>query len=543
MISKVKDPKPEIMRLEELALSVKAGEIKLPRFQRPFVWKEPDMLKLLDSIYKGYPIGSILIWNSSQKLNSERSILGLEVNIEENSYYPTNYLLDGQQRLTTLCGALFWAGNDPSSIWNIHFDLDTQEFLYPKLMNLVTHFPLNKLIRTSDFIKQCMKFDHHDKREEYYKISERLLKSIKDYKIAVVKIGDMTIDEVAPIFERINSTGRKLTIVDLMMAATWSNGFDLTSEIQKIKDYCKQLGFDRLSYTIILRSISASANLGINKDDIQKLRSKNAIELCDAANAARDSLGRTLLFLRDHIGIHDIGYLPYNLQLTYLAEFFRFDTNPSPVKLEGLVQWFWYTSVTRYFASGANTGQVSKDLSSIRAFASGIINNLFDRKELDITKLLFDRFVLRNATSITFTVLLNSMKPSSTLDNKSIDDSHLKIKASKFYTSFSPQDHDIVPLNISKVIYPYLENLLMSKSGINNNDLYNHLLDIDCVNSALENDVTRYLQARSKIIAARVRELTGCDVTFIIPTFSANHQLVGVDSEEEYNGEENEDDL
>lgn len=517
MITKLRDPKPEIMRLEELALLVKAGEIKLPRFQRPFVWKTPDMLKLLDSIYKGYPIGSILIWNSSQKLISERSILGLEVNVEENSYYPTNYLLDGQQRLTTLCGALFWEGDDQNSIWNIHFDLENEEFVYPKQTDLVTLFPLHKLIRTSDFIKQCMKFDHHDKRDKYYRISERLLKSIKDYKIAVVKIGDMTIDEVAPIFERINSTGRKLTIVDLMMAATWSNGFDLTSEIEKIKEHCKLIGFDELNDPIILRTISASANLGINKDDIQKLRSKSPTDLCNAANSARESLGRALSFLRDEIGIYDVSYIPYGFQLTYLAEYFRLESRPNPNQVEHLVQWFWFTSVTRYFAS-ANTGQVSKDLNLMRSFAADNINRLFDSDEIDISQLLYDKFNLKNATSTTFAILLNNMKPSHTLDQKAIDGSHLKVKSSKFYESFSPHNGELERLNISKIISTYSDDFQALPSATTATDLETHLLNKECAGSILNDDANSYIAARSRIVAERIRHLTGCTVIYTMPT-------------------------
>jgi len=53
---KYRDPKPDILRIEELVRKVKSGDIKLPKFQRPFVWNKKDVLKLLDSIYNGYPI-------------------------------------------------------------------------------------------------------------------------------------------------------------------------------------------------------------------------------------------------------------------------------------------------------------------------------------------------------------------------------------------------------------------------------------------------------------------------------------------------------
>jgi hypothetical protein len=510
----ITDPKPEIMRLEELALLVQSGDIKLPRFQRPFVWKEADMLKLLDSIYKGYPIGSILIWNSSQKLTSERSILGLEVNTEKSSFFPTNYLLDGQQRLTTLCGALFWQGDDSSSKWNIHFNLDTEEFTYPKEPDLISLFPLNKLIQTRDFIRQCMKFDHHPKRDQYFRLSERLLKSIKDYKIAVVKIGDMTIDEVAPIFERINSTGRKLTIVDLMMAATWSDEFDLTSQIKKIKDACSSMGFPEINDQIVLRSIAASAGFGINKEDIQRLRSRTPEELTSAAGSAGHSLIQALAFLRDEIGIYDFSYIPYGFQLTYLAEYFRLAPTPSAESLKHLVEWFWYTSATRYFASSSNTGQVTKDLGIIRSFAQGERKRLFDYQPIDISKMLYDKFNLRNATSTTFTTLLNSLKPNETLDGRAIDGSHTEVKSNQFFASYCPKRGGLEKLNISKVIYPYPLPERVVTSPPTSRTIATHALDEACIRSVEEDDYLAYLSARSNLIANKLTSLTNCQVTF-----------------------------
>ncbi len=83
------DPKPEIFRIEELVIRVKQGDIKLPKFQRPFIWKRRDVLDLWDSIYKGHPVGSILLWC----LASEKRIGDLDISARPDEY-PTNYLLD-----------------------------------------------------------------------------------------------------------------------------------------------------------------------------------------------------------------------------------------------------------------------------------------------------------------------------------------------------------------------------------------------------------------------------------------------------------------
>src|ERR1035441_4636086 len=93
-----KDPKPSVERIAQLAGRVLTGDILLPKFQRDFVWPKPKIIKLLDSIAKNYPIGSVLLWQSKQPLASERTIAGLSI-ADTKPDYPVNYLLDGQQRL------------------------------------------------------------------------------------------------------------------------------------------------------------------------------------------------------------------------------------------------------------------------------------------------------------------------------------------------------------------------------------------------------------------------------------------------------------
>lgn len=498
-----RDPKPVVYRLEELARLVKSGDIKLPRFQRPFVWRRPDMLKLLDSIYKGYPIGSLLIWDSSQRLKSERDIAGLKVD-DEATIYPTSYLLDGQQRLTTLCGALYWDGKEANSIWGIYFDLDTEEFIYPKSLDSVTIFPLNKLLNTSDFIRQCMKLEHLSKSSLLTERAERLLRTIKDYQLAVVKIGDMSIEEVAPIFERINSTGRKLTIVDLMMAATWSNGFDLADEINAIQQSCLDQQFLNVTEAQILRSVAASANLGINKDDIQKLRKLTPKQLSEATGNCREALVKTVVWLKENIQIYDASYLPYGLFFTYAVEFFRIVKTPTPEQLQELKSWFWYTSTTLQFG-GASTGDIARELLNVREYAVSARTQLYSRKEINLTRFLLDRFTLKNASSTAFALMLFSMKPTRTITGKHIELQDFFEKTSRAFSKFSPKRSQ--PYNISLIIHPYKNEPIDSRARV---DLNLHLLDEKCMNAVREDDHESFYIHRSDLISDFVSMMTGC---------------------------------
>ena len=113
-----RDPQPNVDRIDGLASRILSGDILLPKFQRSLVWERPQILSLLDSVARGYPIGSVLLWQSRQELRSENRIADLEIAVPRPDY-PVNYLLDGQQRLSTICGAMHWHGSDAKSRWNI----------------------------------------------------------------------------------------------------------------------------------------------------------------------------------------------------------------------------------------------------------------------------------------------------------------------------------------------------------------------------------------------------------------------------------------
>lgn len=247
-----KDPKPTSERIEQLAQRVLMGDIILPEFQRPFVWKRKQILDLLDSVYRNYPIGSALVWESHQKLESKRTIADLEVG-ERSDKYPVNYLLDGQQRLSTICGALHWKPGDPRSVWNLAFDLKAEKFVHlDHDEDLPAHqVPLRRLRDPADYFRRLSSLDN----ETLLATASLLFNRFKDYQLPLVTLGDMSISDVAPVFERINSTGTRLTIYDLMRAATWRPQFDLGKTIDGIKKSLDGKRFSNFENKTFLRAL------------------------------------------------------------------------------------------------------------------------------------------------------------------------------------------------------------------------------------------------------------------------------------------------
>jgi len=154
------------------------------------------------------------------------------------------------------------------SRWNIAYDLRKQEFLNLDTLEdpLLHQIRANKMADAALFFKHVASLDTLTSADKgaLKERAELLFNRFKDCKIAVVTLGDMAIQDVAPIFERINSSGTQLTIVDLMRAATWSPEFDLIDAIEAILEDLDNKGFGDIDKKVVLRNISASAGGGFS---------------------------------------------------------------------------------------------------------------------------------------------------------------------------------------------------------------------------------------------------------------------------------------
>ena len=119
----MQQPKPISRRYDDIIRNIEKGIYQIPKFQRDFVWDKNKSAKLIESLLKGYPIGSFILWKTKERLKSLKK-LGGEIlkEIEEGDF--VYYILDGQQRITSLYLAIKGLKIDKNDYKEIFIDLD-----------------------------------------------------------------------------------------------------------------------------------------------------------------------------------------------------------------------------------------------------------------------------------------------------------------------------------------------------------------------------------------------------------------------------------
>jgi hypothetical protein len=525
-----RDPKPTPERILQLANRVLVGDIILPEFQRPFVWKRRQILDLMDSVYRNYPIGSLLVWESTQKLESKRTIADLEV-AERSEKYPVNYLLDGQQRLSAICGVLYWAPGNPKSVWNVVFDLKAGRFLHSETADEypLHHIPLRRLSNAPEFYKSLAPVEDAAMKSRADTLFTRFL----EYQVPLVTLGDMSIDDVAPVFERINSTGTRLTIYDLMRAATWSPDFDLGNTVDGIKAALEPKKFHTLDNKTFLRTLGAAAGGDFSAQSIDALRHLDKDALSKAAEAMQHASLRAADFLSTEIGAPRAEALPYANQFAVLCEVFRLLPTPDARQLAEIKQWFWLTTLSGYFG-GWDSGQMTQDTRHVREFAKGDKQTLGEGGVIPSATLWrMKPFRSNSAVSKMLGLMLAHRAPRDLVNGQKIDvDKSLAWSNDKEYHHFFPKAY-LGRQGVSGSLANVVGNivLLTSKSNIDIRDsppseylrkiievsgrgvlverLDSSLIPEAALDAALVDDYPGFLEARSQFLHTHVQGLTG----------------------------------
>jgi hypothetical protein len=408
--------------VEELVGRIENGQLRLPEMQRRYVWRSTRVRDLLDSLYRGYPSGAILLWEAKEAVPLQE----FAVPQENNPYQSTQLLLDGQQRLTSLLAVIrgkpvtvrgrkrpieilfnLEHPEKPAFVTEVNEEADedsvadeadsTEDELqqrFNKMTFVVSTKKLERLphwVRVSDVFKtdEDAPFLGRAGIEKitdprYTKYSQRLarLRGIRRYMYRMdVLEPTKSYDEVTEIFVRVNSLGAKLRSSDLALAqitAKWRNSL---AAFQRFQDGCARSGFE-LDLGLHLRNMMAFAtgqsrfltvgNLSV--DGLQTAWTQSCRGMEFAVN-----------FLKSNVGIDSPILLSSPYVLVVLAFFgHKRDYRVLPEESDHLRYWVLAANAKGRFSRGSSETILDQDLATLR---EGGVKELIDRLRLQVGRL------------------------------------------------------------------------------------------------------------------------------------------------------------
>jgi hypothetical protein len=350
--------------LRDLITGLKKGEIKVPKFQRRFIWREDQALNLLDSIASNYPVGSLLLWKTQGKLAAERDIGEFSLP-KTDDLTPTEYVLDGQQRLTVIYSCLGAPREEKG--FQVAYDLISDTFIRKPSTHQAHIFPLRLLYDTTQLLNFRVGLVSHPDGGALQSRLDQLIEVLTNYRIPVVILKDLTVEEVCPIFERINSSGTRLSTYDLMVAATWSETFDLNDETQAISTSLQVKGFGDIEGDTVLKCLSAVQYTGVKKDQVLSLRKLSREQMDILVEKVREALLKTVDLLSTEFRVYSWDFLPYEALAVVLAYIFVKRQTLSAEDTKRVRRWFWLSAFSARYR-GASDTFISKDLEAIDAY-------------------------------------------------------------------------------------------------------------------------------------------------------------------------------
>ena len=373
--------KPEVVHIKEMLEEIGRGKLRVPKFQRPFVWRPDKMLELFVSIYKGYPIGSPLIWESADPVRSLDAVG--PIGVPTVGAKPVSYILDGHQRLATLFGVLYlpenYARTEKQQDWRwwIFFDPESKGFVHvPKGTPYDRHIPLRAMFNTRDFLEVARNIEqsYGDKASEYISEMEELSSKLTNYKFAVTRIIGGSLDQAVNIFSRLNTSGQPMMPDQMVSALTYDDSTGdktLAGTIDDILGSLQEFQFDTINRITVFRAIVAASGKSIHKSDWEELAKElKKTDLNEAAEKTTAALRRSASFLNAILKVPTDRLLPYTHQILLLSEFFRICPEPDAHQRDLLKKWFWGTSLSGWFAgNGGNTTQINYGLEEMRQLA------------------------------------------------------------------------------------------------------------------------------------------------------------------------------
>ena len=372
----------------------------------------------MDSIYKQYPFGSLLLWRTREQLRHERTLGPFRLP-DRNPDYPIDYVLDGQQRLTSIFGVFQTdIQPDPSVPWaDIYFDLGAdvhaQESQFvaipPGDVDPRQHFPLRTLFNSIPYRRATEQLGE----EDIIRIDEMQAR-FKESRIPHQLLTTEDRARVAIVFARINRTGVPLDTLQLLTAWTWGEEFDLQREFADLRDELSRFGFAGVGEDsdLILRCCAAVLAGDVSPTTLVSLRGSDVrARFEEVVNGLMGAID----FLRTNLHVQALANLPFSTLLVPLSVYFAAPSQQqvrmTDMQRQRLLRWFWRSCFSWRFSSGV-LRNLKDDIAAVTQLKAERPNTLGD-----FPVLVTGEFFLKNAfrvntvNTITFVLMLAQKGP------------------------------------------------------------------------------------------------------------------------------------
>jgi hypothetical protein len=348
------------------------GRFAIPKLQREFVWSGPKAASLLDSIYRGMPIGTLMVWSTTRR---NQNVLRQSLHILPE-YNPANgrilYVIDGQQRLSVIHQERKGESRANSDGYEVDFSRlslvlrppqilrsssDERAFVYRRPVH-GQHASVPHLLASN--WKTWFRDLPATKRAWLKDARQTLLK----YKIPVTFIETDDLSEIQEVFVRINALGTRISAADGIFAS--ASSLDLRRMATELRDSLP-LGFRTvqaetilLAFALITRpdrtDVGARAYQAVVRewDQLVSEDEEQRRRFLKEWGRLRLSMGKAADYLQTRFCVQNESFLPSANMLAILAVFFRYhQRQPSPKQSAEITKWFWATGVGgRYTGSG-----------------------------------------------------------------------------------------------------------------------------------------------------------------------------------------------
>lgn len=323
--------------IAELSALVTSGRLRLPQFQRSFRWDAQDVLNLFDSILRGYPFGSLLLWQREAGADDLR-IGALEV--QAGARQDALWVVDGQQRITSLVNAV-----DPRGMADPRFALGYS--LRAKKVVLLNRNEGSSVIPLPDLFDFARALEWLRNNPDVSNAAENIQEvaaRLNRLSIPAIIMEEANEGTLREIFDRINSRGKRLNPAEIFDAIHGGPDRGLTTS--GIATHVnEQTRFGRLDDTVVVQALLVRRHPDITRDlhnefspsrrNVSAFPEENKEE---AYKETERALVSAIRFLQQVAGVPHITFLPFRFQLLVLTRFFALFPEPHDRNLRAHLQ-------------------------------------------------------------------------------------------------------------------------------------------------------------------------------------------------------------